>query len=61
MNVSRTWGMVLCALALAIVSARGVLAQASVQGQWQTLPYPMPINPVHLAVTSDGKVLIVSG
>ena len=26
-----------------------------------TLPYLMPINPVHLALTNDGKVLVVAG
>jgi len=36
-------------------------AQASVQGQWSTLPDPMPINPVHMALMNNGKVLIVSG
>lgn len=36
-------------------------AQASVQGQWQTLPSLMPINPVHAALLHNGTVLIVSG
>jgi hypothetical protein len=36
-------------------------AQANVQGQWQTLPNLMPINPVHAALLHNGKVLIVSG
>jgi hypothetical protein len=31
------------------------------QGQWQTLSYTMPINPVHTALLYNGKVLIVSG
>jgi len=35
--------------------------QASVQGQWSTLPDLMPINPVHMALMNNGKVLIVSG
>jgi hypothetical protein len=35
--------------------------QASVQGQWETLPNLMPINPVHAAMLHNGKVLIVSG
>jgi hypothetical protein len=37
------------------------VGQASVQGQWQTLPNLMPINPVHAALLHNGKVLIVSG
>lgn len=36
-------------------------AQASIQGQWNTLPYLMPINPVHPTILNNGKVLIVSG
>ncbi len=31
------------------------------QGQWRTLPNLMPVNPVHLALTNDGRVLIVAG
>jgi hypothetical protein len=37
------------------------LAQAPVKGQWVTLPYPMPINPIHLGLLHTGKVLIVAG
>ena len=37
------------------------MAQANVQGQWNTLPYLMPINPVHAALLSNGKVLVVAG
>jgi hypothetical protein len=36
-------------------------AQANVQGQWTTMPYTMPINPIHVALLSTGKVLIVAG
>src|SRR5713226_4876301 len=36
-------------------------AQANAQGQWQTLPNLMPINPVHAAVLHNGKVLVISG
>src|SRR5262245_63928709 len=36
-------------------------SQAHVVGQWTTLPYLMPINPVHLALLRNGKVLVVSG
>src|SRR5207245_11110603 len=31
------------------------------QGQWTTLPYLMPINPIHMALMNNGKVLIVAG
>ena len=30
-------------------------------GRWDTLPFEMPINPVHVALMHTGKVLIVSG
>src|SRR6266404_1434332 len=36
-------------------------AQANVQGQWKTLSTQMPINPVHVSLMHNGKVLIVSG
>ena len=36
-------------------------AQAGVQGQWRTLASLMPINPIHLALMNNGKVLIVAG
>ena len=41
--------------------AQSAHGQASTQGQWQTLPYTMPINPVHVALLYNGKVVIVSG
>jgi Domain of unknown function (DUF1929)/PKD domain len=37
------------------------MGQAAAPDQWVTLPYPMPINPVHMALMNNGKVLIVSG
>jgi uncharacterized membrane protein len=37
------------------------LGQANVQGQWSTLANTMPINPVHAALLSNGKVLVVAG
>ena len=45
-------------LAGLVASVSGAFAQT---GQWQTLPYTMPINPVHTALLYNGKVLIVSG
>jgi len=41
--------------------AQSAHGQASTQGQWQTLPYTMAINPVHVALLYNGKVVIVSG
>ena len=30
-------------------------------GQWQTLPYTMPINPIHVHLLPTGNVLVISG
>ena len=35
--------------------------QANVQGTWQTVSTQMLINPIHTALLSNGKILIVSG
>src|ERR1051325_10714557 len=54
--------LVLAVLAAFLLThAPSASAQVSVQGQWQTLPNLMPINPVHAALLHNGKVLIVSG
>lgn len=60
-RVSRLFLPLLLAAISFTSSPSVVLAQASVQGQWQTLPNLMPINPVHAALLHNGKVLIVSG
>jgi hypothetical protein len=39
----------------------GAVGQANVQGQWTTLANTMPINPIHAALLSNGKVLVVAG
>ena len=44
-----------------LVFAPGAFSQANVQGQWQTLPNTMPMNPVHAALMPNGKVLVVAG
>src|SRR5690349_21906996 len=51
--------VVLLVLLLALVASSA--GQANIQGQWSTLSTPMPINPVHVALLDNGKVLIVSG
>src|SRR5712691_1985078 len=38
-----------------------MMGQANVQGQWSTLPYLMPINPIHVALLYNGKILVVAG
>jgi len=37
------------------------MGQANVQGRWNTLQTLMPINPIHVALLSNGKVLVVAG
>jgi hypothetical protein len=52
------------ALAIASVCAQGMFAQSSLAallGHWTTLADQVPINPVHVALLHNGKVLIVSG
>src|SRR5262245_40640110 len=43
-------------------SAQSCIANVPhVEGQWKTLPYLMPINPISTTLLHDGRVLIVSG
>jgi hypothetical protein len=48
-------------LLLALFTNVYLAAQADKFGQWTTLSTSMPINPVHVAMLHNGKVLIVSG
>jgi hypothetical protein len=53
-------------LALSVLSTLFVApppasAQSNVTGQWQTLPYQFPINPIHLLLLHTGNVVVVSG
>jgi hypothetical protein len=50
-----------CLLLLGLAQLAPPAFAQSGQGQWQTLPYTMPINPVHAALLHNGKVLIASG
>jgi fibronectin type 3 domain-containing protein len=67
LNVGRTlnWGsaaaVILLTLVLVALGAQALWAQAGLLGQWATLPYLMPINPIHLALLNTGKVLVVAG
>ncbi|HLJ25375.1 MAG TPA: galactose oxidase-like domain-containing protein [Candidatus Angelobacter sp.] len=36
-------------------------ASPHLNGKWETLPFMMPINPVHVALMHSGKVLVISG
>jgi len=46
---------------LAFLTATYAAAQADKFGQWTTLSTTMPINPVHVAMLHNGKILVVSG
>src|ERR1700722_18743577 len=37
------------------------LGQAQTVGKWSTQSYTMPINPVHVALLYNGKILVVAG
>ena len=63
-NTGGVWpvaGAIVLALAVAVSSPRGLLAQAGTQGQWRTLANQSPINPIHVALMNNGDVLIVAG
>jgi hypothetical protein len=52
----------LIALAVLLLPcAGGVYGQANVTGQWQTVPTTMPINPIHVSLMHNGKILVVAG
>jgi titin len=50
----------LCSLLL-VLSAPPAAAQANVTGQWQTVVTLAPINPVHLSLMHNGKILLATG
>ena len=52
---------VFLSLILAGISVPSLLGQAQTQGQWQTQAYQLPINPVHVALMHNGKILVVAG
>ncbi len=56
-----TLALTLLLLAGLALTPPGAYAQNNVTGTWQTLPNLMPINPVHTALMSNGKILVVSG
>src|SRR5215212_8165884 len=53
--------LMLLLLALGAAAPPSADAQLNVTGQWSTLPYLSPVNPIHTAVLRNGKVLIVAG
>ena len=62
MNCSRATCVRFVSLLLLVCAlAPEMMAQANVQGRWRTLIQLMPINPVHVALLHNGKVLVVAG
>src|SRR5262249_14698113 len=59
-KVWRTLQIVLLPVAL-VACAPILMAQPNVQGQWSTQSVLLPINPVHVALLSNGKILVVAG
>jgi len=55
--------LLLCCLLIlfTVIAFQPAPAQSNVTGQWTTLSAQMPINPGHLAMMHNGKVLVVSG
>src|SRR5689334_19662128 len=60
-SVTRVCPCLAILIFLSIALSTGALGQADIQGQWVTLSNQMPINPVHVALMHNGKILIVSG
>ncbi len=48
-------------LLLVGVSTPELMGQAQTVGKWTTLSYTMPINPIHVALLHNGKILVVAG
>lgn len=49
------------AAVLLCLTQHSALAQPNVQGTWTTLPNTIPINPIHVALLTNGKLLVVAG
>jgi hypothetical protein len=61
-GIRRAFALLTISLGALGISPQTVIAQQpQVTGQWVTLPYPMPINPIHMGLLHTGKVLIVAG
>jgi hypothetical protein len=58
---SRTSLLLATLTLIAAFYAPAAHGQANMIGTWQTVPAQMPINPVHTALMSNGKILVVSG
>src|SRR6266481_8388946 len=60
-GICRAIALLTISLGVLGAASEKALAQAQVTGQWVTLPYLMPINPIRVDLLRNGKVLIVAG
>jgi len=60
-NGNRAAAIVLFVLTALALGSHLLWGQVNLKGKWTTLPYLMPINPVHMALLNNGKVLVVAG
>jgi hypothetical protein len=60
-GICRAVALLTISLGVLDAASEKALAQAQVTGQWVTLSYPMPINPIHVGLMHTGKVLVVAG
>ena len=54
-------GILVLFLLLLVTSHSGLMGQVQTIGSWSTASYTMPINPVHVALLHNGKILVVAG
>ncbi|MGH9545877.1 MAG: galactose oxidase-like domain-containing protein, partial [Terriglobales bacterium] len=52
---------ILVLFALLAMSQPGLMGQVQTIGSWSTASYTMPINPIHVALLYNGKILVVAG
>jgi hypothetical protein len=67
-HFAATWGAINGSVKVSIILLCALVgawqktgAQPQITGQWVTLPYLMPINPIRADLLRNGKVLIVAG
>jgi hypothetical protein len=57
----RLFSLVVLALAFCLPSVPVGAQTAADVGEWRTLPYLMPINPIHVGLLKTGRVLVIAG
>ena len=58
---SRVSVVVVFRLLLTLACVPSATGQVQVQGQWRTEGYQLPINPIHVALMHNGKILVAAG